>query len=107
MDRDYAYNRRLFVRVAHGWYQFNPALALRRRNASGESWQPLFDALNLRFVAECADSHHRARINALLARAQQAPAPTLIADEAAARKPSAEREQEKAKVLGEKNPERD
>ena len=46
VDRDYAYNRRLFVRVAHGWYQFNPALSVRRRNASGEAWLPICDALN-------------------------------------------------------------
>ncbi len=35
VDRDYAYNRRLFVRVDHGWYQFNPALAVRRAVAVG------------------------------------------------------------------------
>jgi len=27
--RDYAYNRALFMRVAQGWYQFNPQLAVR------------------------------------------------------------------------------
>jgi hypothetical protein len=66
VERDYAYNRRLFVRVAHGWYQFNPALSVRRRNASGEAWLPICDALNLRFVAECADPQHWAHIDALL-----------------------------------------
>lgn len=49
-DRDYAYNRRLFKRIAHGWYQINPQLAIRRREASGESWQPVPEALNLALV---------------------------------------------------------
>lgn len=30
VDRDYACNRMLFKRIAHGWYQLNPALAIRR-----------------------------------------------------------------------------
>ncbi len=91
--RDYAYNRRLFVRLQTGCYQFNPALALRRRDAAGESWLPLWDALNLRFVAESADPHHWEHINALLARAQQPPVPTPIAGEAAGQELAIEREQ--------------
>jgi len=79
VERDYAYNRRLFVRVAHGWYQFNPALAVRRRDAGGESWVPIFDALNLRFVAECADPDHWGHIDALFAMAKQPPMVTPIA----------------------------
>ena len=31
VERDYAYNRMLFKRVAHGHYQFNPALSVRRK----------------------------------------------------------------------------
>jgi hypothetical protein len=58
LARDYAYNRRLFMRVEQGWYQFNPQLAVRRkrREAEGESevWVPLFEALNLPLVAEFA-----------------------------------------------------
>jgi hypothetical protein len=96
VDRDYAYNRRLFVRVVRGWYQFNPALAVRRGGASGESWQPLYDALNLRLVAECAHVRHWERINALLAKAQQPPVPEPIAGEADARELAAEREEEQA-----------
>jgi len=50
VDRDYAYNRALFKRVAQGWYQFNPALAVRH---GGEGvWTPIFQALNLPFIAE-------------------------------------------------------
>ncbi|PMY12833.1 hypothetical protein C1X42_32765, partial [Pseudomonas sp. FW305-BF8] len=47
VERDYAYNRALFKRMAHGWYQFNPAFEVRCRSASGEeSWKPIFAALN-------------------------------------------------------------
>jgi Ankyrin repeats (3 copies)/Viral (Superfamily 1) RNA helicase len=94
VERDYAYNRRLFVRVAHGWYQFNPALSVRRRNASGEAWLPICDALNLRFVAECADPQHWAHIDALLGMAGQPPMTTPIAGERIARQLAAERKQQ-------------
>jgi hypothetical protein len=50
VDRDYAYNRALFKRVAQGWYQFNPACAVR--HGSEGDWTPIFQALNLPFVAE-------------------------------------------------------
>ncbi len=66
VNRDYAYNRRLFTRLAHGWYQFNPALAVRRRDGSGETWIPVFDALNLRFVLEGASPRQWPRIEMLL-----------------------------------------
>jgi hypothetical protein len=49
--RDYAYNRALFMRVAQGWYQFNPQLAVRR-NQGEETWQPIFAALNLPLINE-------------------------------------------------------
>jgi hypothetical protein len=89
VDRDYAYNRRLFVRVAYGWYQFNPMLAVRRRDASGESWVPIFDALNLRFVTESADPAHWDMVNELLTMARQAPAPVPIGGEQFARRMAA------------------
>lgn len=59
--RDYAYNRRLFVRVEQGWYQFNPQLSVRitggaraedGATAEAESWISLYQALNLPLVAE-------------------------------------------------------
>ncbi len=96
VDRDYAYNRRLFVRVRHGWYQFNPALALRRRGASGEAWVPIFDALNLRFVAECAEPYLWPRIDALLAMAGMPPMDVPIGGGRAAQKIAAERERHEA-----------
>jgi hypothetical protein len=40
IDRDYAYNRALFRRVMQGWYQFNPQLAVRRREGDEEIWPP-------------------------------------------------------------------
>jgi hypothetical protein len=54
IERDYAYNRRLFKRIAHGWYQINPQLAIRRRGIEGESWQPVLETLNLSLVHELA-----------------------------------------------------
>ena len=52
IDRDYAYNRALFMRVAQGWYQFNPGLAVRVRSGDDERWTPVHAALNLRLINE-------------------------------------------------------
>ena len=52
VERDYAYNRMLFQRVAHGYYQFNPALSVRRKVKGEESWVPVFEALNLRWQGQ-------------------------------------------------------
>jgi hypothetical protein len=52
IDRDYAYNRALFMRVAQGWYQFNPKIAVRRRQGDDEQWLPIFAALNLPLINE-------------------------------------------------------
>ena len=54
VDRDYAYNRALFKRLAHGWYQFNPKLSVRRRAGAEESWMPVYAALNLHLIHEVA-----------------------------------------------------
>ncbi len=54
VERDYAYNRALFRRVAQGWYQFNPELSVRRKVDGNESWVPIYQALNLPFVGEFA-----------------------------------------------------
>ncbi|WP_063890960.1 ankyrin repeat domain-containing protein [Burkholderia ubonensis] len=80
--RDYTYNRRLFVRVAQGWYQFNPALQVRQRHGGEEKWIPLYEALNLRLVAQNADPAHRGKIDALLEAARLEPlAPAIVAAE--------------------------
>lgn len=52
VNRDYVYNRSLFKRRAQGWYQFNPALSVRRRQNGEDIWAPIFAALNLPFIAE-------------------------------------------------------
>ncbi|WP_416574476.1 AAA family ATPase [Niveispirillum sp. KHB5.9] len=52
VSRDYPYNRALFKRRAQGWYQFNPALSVRWQRNGEETWVPIFQALNLPFIAE-------------------------------------------------------
>ncbi len=41
VSRNYAYNRKLFVRVGHGFYVPNPSLSVR----AGDGWMPLYDRL--------------------------------------------------------------
>jgi len=95
VNRDYAYNRSLFKRVAQGWYQFNPALAVRH-GGDGE-WTPLFQALNLPFSAEFAEVTEFFSVwpalNDYLRQAGLPPATTPIAAEREwARQEAAERE---------------
>jgi hypothetical protein len=52
VERDYAYNRALFMRVSQGWYQFNPKLSVRRRQGDEELWTPIYAALNLPLINE-------------------------------------------------------
>ncbi|WP_459568559.1 ankyrin repeat domain-containing protein [Cupriavidus sp. 8B] len=52
VDRDYAYNRMLFKRFEQGWYQFNPALSVRRQQEGQETWVPIYEALNLPWINE-------------------------------------------------------
>lgn len=66
VDRDYAYNRRLFKRLRQGWYQFNPALAVRRKEGGQERWLPIYQALNLPLVKEFADPTRWPLIDRLL-----------------------------------------
>ncbi|MGA8147434.1 MAG: UvrD-helicase domain-containing protein [Gallionellaceae bacterium] len=54
VERNYAYNRALFMRVSQGWYQFNPQLSVRRRRGAEEIWQPIYAALNLPLINEFA-----------------------------------------------------
>jgi hypothetical protein len=56
VNRDYAYNRRLFKRRALGCYQFNSALSVRQRRNGEDVWTPIFEALNLPFIAEFTPS---------------------------------------------------
>lgn len=97
VDRDYAYNRALFKRMAHGWYQFNPSLEVRCRSvADEESWQPIFAALNLPLVTEVSSLYCRQAVNEYLA-AASLPAclvPVMAEREAARLEEEARREQE-------------
>lgn len=54
INRQYAYNRSLFLRVGSGRYQFNPKLAVRHRQGNEEDWIPIFTALNLPLISEFA-----------------------------------------------------
>ncbi len=75
VDRDYAYNRRLFKRLRTGLYQFSPALSVRRHGAGGDAWVPVFAALNLALVKETCDHHYVHHIDQLLVAGQLAAAP--------------------------------
>ena len=52
VERDYAYNRGLFMRIVQGWYQFNPALSVRRGQGEDACWMPIYQALNLPLINE-------------------------------------------------------
>lgn len=103
VERDYAYNRALFKRAAHGWYQFNPMLEVRcRSGAGGELWQPVFAALNLPLIAESSARYSRSDLNEYLASAGM-PAchlPIMAEREAARLEDEARREQEELRRRG-------
>ena len=44
---DYPYNRRLFLRLAHGYYALNPGIELR----TGASFTPVYDVMGLKQMA--------------------------------------------------------
>lgn len=52
IERDYAYNRSLFLRLGTGRYQFNPKLSVRSRQGDKENWIPIFKVLNLPLISE-------------------------------------------------------
>lgn len=95
VDRDYAYNRRLFKRVKQGWYQFNPALSVRRKTAAGEIWVPVYEALNLRLVKEFAQPPRWSYIDRLLVEAGLEIAGIPIAVERRVQKRQAKEEAER------------
>lgn len=91
IERDYAYNRALFKRVAQGWYQLNPRLAVRRKAGESEEWTPILQALNLPLINEVALDIHRERIAGYLAQAGlPAPACPIAAERYEARRRAAE-----------------
>ncbi len=113
VERDYAYNRALFVRVQPGWYQINPSLLVRAKSttceAGGERWSNVFSVLNLPLVNELARREHGPIIADYLARAglPDAPPATMherrlqaeAADIAELARERAEREAELAKWM--------
>lgn len=100
VERDYAYNRALFMRVSQGWYQFNPKLLVRRRQGVDEPWTPIYAELNLPLINEFSRADEwesvRDRIAGYLSMAGL-PAPAIpVADERAlAREAARAREQQK------------
>ena len=98
VDRDYAYNRRLFRRVAQGWYQLDSSLAVRRRSAEGEAWVPVVEALNLPLVKEFAEPSWWTTIDEMLTAAGSAPAGIPIAAEETVRRWQAEQAREQARL---------
>jgi hypothetical protein len=97
VERDYVYNRALFKRMAHGWYQFNPALEVRCREAAGEeSWRPIFAALNLPLIGEFSALYSRNYLNEYLLSAAMPshPGPIMAERETARREERIRQEQE-------------
>jgi hypothetical protein len=95
VDRDYAYNRRLFRRVSQGWYRLDPTLAVRRQTAEGQAWVPIVEALNLRLVKELAAPPWWAPLDAALAAAGVPPAGVPVALEEKVRQWEAEQARER------------
>ena len=97
VERDYAYNRALFKRVAHGWYQFNSALEVRCPPGAAEgAWQPIFAALNLPLIGEFSTPHSRSSLGKYLMSAAMpaCPVPIMAEREAARLEEDARRQQE-------------
>ena len=94
VERDYAYNRALFMRVVQGWYQFNPKLSVRRKQGEGDVWVPIYQALNLPLINEFSRDSVWDRIDEYLVRAGL-PSRTVpvAAERALARQQAAEQEQ--------------
>jgi hypothetical protein len=97
VDRDYAYNRALFKRAAHGWYQFNPTLEVRYRSGAGEeSWRPAFASLNLPLIGEFSTQYSRSHLSEYLTAAGMpcCPVPVMAERETARAEEEARRQQE-------------
>ncbi len=73
VDRDYAYNRRLFLRLSHGRYVLNPRLELRR----GESFTPVYQVMGLHRMATLGLRGYREALR-MIERAHPQPAPTAL-----------------------------
>jgi hypothetical protein len=98
VDRDYAYNRKLFRRIGHGWYQINPQLKVRRRVAGVDTWVPVLEALNLPLVHEFAHPDQWDISRGLWRAATDAELPIPIAAEGWAARERAAEEAEAAEI---------
>ena len=96
VERDYAYNRRLFWRVKQGWYQFNPDLSVRRKTAEGATWLPVYEVLSLKLIKEFSQPPRWQYLDSLLKRAGLEVPGTPIAAERRMQRRQAEREAEEA-----------
>jgi hypothetical protein len=67
VGRDYPYNRRLFLRVAHGHYVLNPRLELR----IGTRFTPIYDVMGVRRMAELGLSRYVAASRLIAAKLAQ------------------------------------
>ncbi|MFZ1099647.1 MAG: UvrD-helicase domain-containing protein [Steroidobacteraceae bacterium] len=81
VERDYAYNRALFKRITHGWYQINPRIAIRRSERGQESWQPVLAVLNLPLIKEFALEYFEPTVDRWLAEADMQPCAAEFARE--------------------------
>jgi len=72
VNRDYAYNRALFLRVSHGFYQLSPTLEVRRRQPEGEIWVLVGLALNLPLVKEFTVEYYKPALQRYLGATGQA-----------------------------------
>jgi len=86
VERDYAFNRALFIRIRQGWYQLSPALSVRRKSEAGETWVSALERLNLPLINEFSWEIAWTDLDAYMARAGMPPRPTpIIAERAVAR----------------------
>jgi hypothetical protein len=102
VERDYAYSRALFKRVAHGWYQFNPALEVRcRLGGAEEYWRPVFAVLNLPLIGEFSTPYSRSYLGEYLMSAGMptCPVPIMAERETARLQEEARRQQEELRRL--------
>ncbi len=82
VSRDYAYNRALFRRVAHGRYQFDPGLSLRVRTYGESLWVPVLQRLNVALGCELVRRPAGPALQALVREAGLEPLPIPIIGEA-------------------------
>lgn len=76
--RDYAYNRRLFRRVARGRYQFDPGLSIRVRQDDKSSWVPVLKRLNVGLGCELVPRPATAALQQLVREAGLEPLPLPV-----------------------------